>query len=311
MAAKVWSLEKTEHLLRMFHSKEYSTREMARELRVTQRTVYNHLQCLGLATDSLPRRHRAPFKIKLSDKEENEIIQLYQRGAYVTEIALKLNRPIAPVRRVFKELGLTTSNFRSTKPGQRFGSLEVIEPIAPRKTYKGHLEARSRVICDCGREKEVFNHDLRSGNSKSCGCRIQARKAEAPYVRIFSAYRSNAKDRKMVWELSLIQMMHLISLPCAYCKSLTSNVLRGRRSGISTRVKILEYMGIDRVDSSIGYVLGNVLPACKSCNLGKSSQSLKLFSEWVGRFGCGMSEDNILAAATELGRTLRSLQPRT
>jgi transposase len=310
MAAKVWSPSRNRQLLGMYHSKKFSTGEMAEKLQVSQPTVYNHLRRLGLTTSSLPRRYRAPIKIKLSDKEENEIIQLHQCGAYVTEIALKLNRPIAPVRRVFKELGLTTSNFKPTKPGQRFGSLQVIEPIASTRTYKGHLEARSRVVCDCGREKEVFNHDLRSGNSKSCGCRIQAKNRDAPYVRILSMYRSNAKDRNIAWELSLAQMKHLISLPCFYCKSLTSNVLRGRRSGISTGAKILEYMGIDRVDSDIGYIPGNILPACKSCNLGKSSLSLKLFVEWVGRFGCGMSEENILAAATELGNILNSLMPK-
>ena len=39
--------------------------------------------------------------------------------------------------------------------------------------------------------------------------------------------------------------------------------------------------GIDRVDSSLGYVHGNVVPCCTSCNRAKNAMSLVEFKLWV------------------------------
>jgi len=47
--------------------------------------------------------------------------------------------------------------------GKRFGKLVVTEYIGG-KYYKW------KCICDCGNEKIVSQNNLKSGNSKSCGC---------------------------------------------------------------------------------------------------------------------------------------------
>lgn len=41
------------------------------------------------------------------------------------------------------------------------------------------------------------------------------------------------------------------------------------------------YNGIDRVDSSLGYVPDNVRPCCKKCNYMKNQMELKEFHEQV------------------------------
>ena len=50
--------------------------------------------------------------------------------------------------------------------GQKFGKLEVIERAGSDK----HKKATWLCRCDCGRETIVNGSDLRSGNTKSCGC---------------------------------------------------------------------------------------------------------------------------------------------
>ena len=49
-------------------------------------------------------------------------------------------------------------------PGDRFGRLVVIERVP--SAYNPRYLCR----CDCGRQLEVFGGNLRSGNSRSCGC---------------------------------------------------------------------------------------------------------------------------------------------
>lgn len=50
--------------------------------------------------------------------------------------------------------------------GKRFGLLTVIEIAG--KAPNGRIQWR--CICDCGTEKIVKGHDLKSGETKSCGC---------------------------------------------------------------------------------------------------------------------------------------------
>lgn len=51
--------------------------------------------------------------------------------------------------------------------GQRFGRLVVIEE-APK--LQGNRKRRWLCQCDCGKNIVVFHGNLRSGNTKSCGC---------------------------------------------------------------------------------------------------------------------------------------------
>lgn len=67
------------------------------------------------------------------------------------------------------------------------------------------------------------------------------------------SYRYDAKRRGLAFELDKELFRIIIRRPCYYC---------GRAGG-----------GVDRVDSSAGYIFGNVVPCCKICNLGKREQS--------------------------------------
>lgn len=55
---------------------------------------------------------------------------------------------------------------RSNITGQRFGRLTAIEPTD--RVVRNNVVWR--CICDCGKEAFVAVKDLRSGNTKSCGC---------------------------------------------------------------------------------------------------------------------------------------------
>lgn len=63
-----------------------------------------------------------------------------------------------------------------------------------------------------------------------------------------------------------------------------------------------QYNGLDRVDSNLGYVAGNVVPCCRWCNQAKSSRPVGEFLTWLRLFGCTKTEKAIKLAASEIAR---------
>lgn len=51
--------------------------------------------------------------------------------------------------------------------GVRFGRLVAIEDSGERCKNGHHMWT---CKCDCGNETKVFKHDLKTGNTRSCGC---------------------------------------------------------------------------------------------------------------------------------------------
>ena len=54
--------------------------------------------------------------------------------------------------------------------GSKFGRYTVIKEVAAEITPKGKCKRMFLCKCECGREVKVRLENLRSGNSKSCGC---------------------------------------------------------------------------------------------------------------------------------------------
>jgi len=125
--------------------------------------------------------------------------------------------------------------------------------------------------CDCGKQKAVAYFNVRHGRQVSCGClrgpaalggRKQYQRGISSHSlkTLFSIFCSAAKKRNLVNELTLEHWLHLRSMPCGYCGGETT--------------------GVDRIDSSIGYVPSNVTAACERCNKMKGSQSA---GEWYAQ----------------------------
>lgn len=82
--------------------------------------------------------------------------------------------------------------------------------------------------------------------------------------------RHDAKKAGYEWAISDLFVFSLIVKDCTYCGT-PSGWPNGRN-------------GIDRVDSSIGYVEANCVSCCKTCNRAKSNGSVAELREWVIRF---------------------------
>lgn len=158
--------------------------------------------------------------------------------------------------------------------------------------------------CDCGNERDISRSNLVNGKTKSCGCYrkeksqkideakrkfdqqgniiqklcpmckefksvtefpINHRKVDGyseycsdclnySLKRRYSRYIKRAKDYNMKFELSKTEFDYITKQPCHYCGDYSAEYQGNKINGI------------DRVDSKLGYITGNIVPCCTICN---------------------------------------------
>lgn len=102
---------------------------------------------------------------RLSDIEKIKIKRLHSKGYSILDISNELNRSDWTIRKYIKEMGLIKDKKEVNLAGQKFGKLTVIE-------LDQESSGRRKWICkcSCGNTVSVREYNLKSGNTKSCGC---------------------------------------------------------------------------------------------------------------------------------------------
>lgn len=166
--------------------------------------------------------------------------------------------------------------------GQKYGMLTAIEEV-PRQNRWGHF---FKFKCDCGNEKITSSTHVAHGKTCSCGClhknsTVAASKiTRGEYGRstlnmLFINAQENARRRNKEFKLSLEDYSRIIQLSCFYCGKPPHEYKTKRYYGC------VFINGIDRIDSSIGYINDNVVPCCKTCNSAKGELTQSQFDEWI------------------------------
>jgi hypothetical protein len=91
---------------------------------------------------------------------------------------------------------------------------------------------------------------------------------------VFTSLCYKAKERNLIQNLSKDQVHTLGMQNCHYCGKSPSRVILRRTN------KYL-YNGIDRIDSTKGYTIDNVVSCCKACNFAKRVMSSEQFSSLI------------------------------
>lgn len=178
-------------------------------------------------------------------------------------------------------------NTRNLLPGEIFEKLKVVESCGKDKDGK----VVYTCVCECGKTRIVRRSYLLSGRTKSCGCQraISSRITGEKYIHLANEARrkfegslggemwcrilSNAKSRdievgvtkKYAWELFLKQ-----DKKCAITGlDLYLDPHHKNRSKVTA--------SFDRIDSSKGYVVGNVQWVHKTINKMKWNLSMEDF----------------------------------
>jgi len=176
--------------------------------------------------------------------------------------------------------------------GKRFGRLVVIG--SRKKTNPKTFLWLCK--CYCGNEKYVHHSSLISGKTVSCGCyakennrnRIIKDFGEASFNNLYYTYIRHAKKRNLCFELSKDFFKNITKQNCYYCGVEPKQMAKwqGYNGGYT-------YNGIDRINSSNGYVENNVVPCCGTCNVAKKDYDRKEFLFWVERVYKHSIEDRL------------------
>lgn len=86
--------------------------------------------------------------------------------------------------------------------------------------------------------------------------------------------------------LNGVEALELFKDKCHYCGIKNSNKFIYKQPHFS---HIFYYNGIDRIDSSKGYIKGNILSCCKRCNIAKSDMKYHEFIELIKRIYANLS----------------------
>ena len=109
-------------------------------------------------------------------------------------------------------------------------------------------------------------------------------KGEAAFRALLYSYKQNARNRKLVFELSEEKFRELTSCGCYYCGNPPSNIKKPSAYyalGVDTGSYI--YNGIDRVDNTKGYIEDNCVSCCLTCNYMKQETAQEEFLKDVER----------------------------
>jgi hypothetical protein len=173
--------------------------------------------------------------------------------------------------------------------GRVFGRLTVVQFHGISEL--GKRKWRCRCVCD--REVVCLAEALASGNTQSCGClrdenRRKRKGIKLPQLSIgyglaarnsvIAWYRVHAKEGGRTWNLTTEEAERLFQSRCHYCGISPSQVCTSSKLNGS-----YTYNGIDRVDSSKGYEISNVVPCCRQCNWAKNDTPYDEFLDWVER----------------------------
>jgi len=117
---------------------------------------------------------------------------------------------------------------------------------------------------------------------------------------VASRYKSGAKNRGLAFEFTYDECGVLFKQPCYFCGKPPSNkhTPKSRRKH-GEPIPVYYYNGIDRLDSSKGYIHDNCVPCCWQCNKQKAKMSAEEFESWILKAAEWISKRRSTVGGTE------------
>jgi hypothetical protein len=148
--------------------------------------------------------------------------------------------------------------------GQKFGKLTVIKEVQIKNSQRRYL-----CHCECGNEKEIQGCHLTNGHTTSCGCSWykygENNKTWKGYKeissRFFGTIKRNAKLRNLLCDITIEECWDLFLKQNRKCALSGLPLVFEANNG-----KITGTASLDRIDSSIGYILDNIQWVHKDIN---------------------------------------------
>lgn len=166
---------------------------------------------------------------------------------------------------------------RKDHTDKKYGRLLVIREVGKNKSGRYLWECR----CDCGKITNVVTNQFVSGKTKSCGCllfdKIPKNKIKDRIEQLWNVVYNELRRRHFIkFEIEPISIGKFIELSkseCYYCGRINDK----KRFDVYDKSFYIEYNGIDRLNSKIGYIRGNVVSCCRDCNCSKMDMDIETF----------------------------------
>lgn len=156
--------------------------------------------------------------------------------------------------------------------GKRFGKLVV----GSREKRYGY--SVWNYTCDCGEKGKtrsiMLTRDVKPMTMcRKCSRSLPRKSLEHKAIRnIYNNYINNCKKVGRSFELTVDEVSEIVHNDCSYC---------GSEPTITNSRYPYPLNGIDRVDSSQGYNLSNVVTCCTMCNMMKKDLTQEVFLDHV------------------------------
>ena len=173
--------------------------------------------------------------------------------------------------------------------GKKFGKLEVIKRTEKR-SGKNNQYYLWECKCECGNTTYTEAYKLKRGRKKSCGC---LEGAGRPYnfkddrkvvlwQRLYSnTIQKRSKKNGYKTDIKLEKFIEISKQNCFYCGDKEVQEAKDNANGKTITDTVIRFNGIDRIDSSKGYMLDNVVSCCKHCNTAKNTMSQESFKNHI------------------------------
>lgn len=173
---------------------------------------------------------------------------------------------IERIGRVYKRKDLTN---------MRFGNLTAIRYCHWSEFNTNKSKTMWLCKCDCGNERLVDSYDLTSKNIISCGCKNGEKlfngvgNLSGTY---YNAIRKGAEIRNLKFDVSKEYLWNLFLKQCGKC-ALTGDDIHLEKKYHKNHFS--QTASLDRIDSSQGYIEGNVQWVSREVNFFKNNKNEK------------------------------------
>ena len=160
--------------------------------------------------------------------------------------------------------------------GKIFGKLTVISLSKRQSGSKRFWNCK----CECGKTSEVVSGNLKTGKTQSCGCSHNRKNITSArwtgYKKIPGSYlckiKAGAKQRNLNFDVSINYLWNLFVTQSECCAYSAMSLTFGDENNAQTA-------SLDRINSKIGYIEGNLQWVHKDINLMKNKFSDDYFLE--------------------------------
>lgn len=133
--------------------------------------------------------------------------------------------------------------------GKKFDNYTVLK-----YTHTKGIKLYFDCECKCGQVKNINHFSLLYRTAVGCrNCIRKLPQESEAFNGLYSAYRTRAARRKISFELTHEQFRELTQMNCHYTGMPPSFIFKKRHATYT-------YNGLDRLNSSIGYTIDNVVP---------------------------------------------------